>query len=82
VWVGKDAASSLPEGTGQFVVKADDLEIISRQAGVGDAPQHVEVDISTIARLTLLDVRANRDADNAWGTPRAYCTAPPGRFRS
>ncbi|MFD5830369.1 NPCBM/NEW2 domain-containing protein [Lentzea sp. NPDC060358] len=82
VWVGKDAASSESAGAGQFVVKADDQEITTRQASVSDAPQHLEVDISTVGRLTLLDVRANKDADNAWGTPRAYCTAPPGKSRS
>ncbi|MFD9702961.1 NPCBM/NEW2 domain-containing protein [Lentzea sp. NPDC059081] len=82
VWVGKDAASTQTEGAGQFVVRADDQDITSRQAGITDAPQHVEVDISTVARLTLLDVRASRDAQNAWGTPRAYCTAPPGRLLS
>ncbi|HEX7306827.1 NPCBM/NEW2 domain-containing protein [Lentzea sp.] len=81
VWVGKDAASAQKDGTGQFVVKADDQELTSRQAGATDAPQHVEVDISTVSRLTLLDVRASRDAANAWGTPRVYCTAPPGKTR-
>ncbi len=82
VWVGKDAASAKTEGAGQFVVKADDQELTSRLASISDAPQHIEVDISTVTRLTLLDVRASRDADNAWGTPRVFCTAPPGKSRS
>ncbi|MET9231580.1 NPCBM/NEW2 domain-containing protein [Lentzea sp. NPDC003310] len=81
VWVGKDAASSQRDGVGQFVIKADETEAATRQAGIDDAPQHVEVDISDVDRLTLLDVRAGRDAVNAWGTPRVFCAAPPGRTR-
>ncbi|WP_176946534.1 NPCBM/NEW2 domain-containing protein [Lentzea fradiae] len=82
VWVGKDAASSLTGGTGEFVVEADGEVITSREATSGDAPQHLEVDVSTVDRLRLVDVRGSHDADNAWGTPRVYCTAPPGKLRS
>ncbi|MDX3661476.1 NPCBM/NEW2 domain-containing protein [Streptomyces sp. ID05-26A] len=81
VWVGKDAASSGQDGVGQFVVRADDKEAATRQAGIADAPQHVEVDLSDVDRLTLMDVRGSRDAANAWGTPRVFCTAPPGKTR-
>ncbi|MGW6442965.1 NPCBM/NEW2 domain-containing protein [Lentzea sp. NPDC055074] len=79
VWVGKDAASAQQDGVGQFVIKADETEAATRQASIGDAPQHVEVDLSDVDRLTLLDVRASRDAVNAWGAPRVFCAAPPGR---
>lgn len=82
VWIGKDAASTLTDGAGEFVVEADGEEIASRQATSSDAPQHVEVDISTVDRLRLLDVRGSKDADNAWGNPRVYCTSPPGKARS
>ncbi|MFJ5986492.1 NPCBM/NEW2 domain-containing protein [Lentzea sp. NPDC092896] len=79
VWIGKDAASLQTEGVGQFVIRADEAEAVTRQASIDDAPQHVEVDISDVDRLTLLDVRAGRDAANAWGTPRVFCSAPPGK---
>ncbi|KOV87965.1 hypothetical protein ADL03_05855 [Nocardia sp. NRRL S-836] len=81
VWVGKDAASSQTAGVGQFVVKAQDTQITSRQAGINDAPQHIDIDISNVVRLTLLDIRGGRDANNAWGTPKVYCTVPPGKAR-
>lgn len=81
VWIGKDAASAQRDGVGQFVISADEVEAASLQAGIADAPQHVEVDLSDVDRLTLLDVRAGRDADTAWGTPRVFCAAPPGRTR-
>ncbi|MGI5507322.1 NPCBM/NEW2 domain-containing protein [Lentzea sp. CA-135723] len=77
VWVGKDAASD-GEGSGQFVIKTDGVEIATRQAGAGDAPQHVEIALADVDLLTLQDVRGARDADNAWGTPRVYCAAAPG----
>ncbi|MFD4669057.1 NPCBM/NEW2 domain-containing protein [Lentzea sp. NPDC058450] len=77
VWVGKDGASA-GEGSGQFVIKTDGVEIATRQAGAGDAPQHVEIALADVDLLTLQDVRAARDADNAWGTPRVYCAAAPG----
>lgn len=79
VWIGKDAASAQTEGVGQFVIRADKAEAVTRQASIADAPQHVEVDISDVDRLTLLDVRGGRDAANAWGTPRVFCSAPPGK---
>ncbi|WP_177320350.1 NPCBM/NEW2 domain-containing protein [Lentzea waywayandensis] len=79
VWIGKDAASPQAEGVGQFVIRADEADAVTRQAGIADAPQHVEIDISDVERLTLLDVRAGRDAANAWGTPRVFCAAPPGK---
>lgn len=79
VWIGKDAASSQADGVGQFVIRADEKDATTRQASIADAPQHVEVDISDVDRLTLLDVRTGRDAANAWGTPRVFCSAPPGR---
>lgn len=81
VWVGKDAASPGQEGVGQFVIRADDTEAATRQASIADAPQHVEVDLSDVDRLTLLDVRGSRDAANAWGAPRVFCAAPPGKTR-
>jgi hypothetical protein len=79
VWIGKDAASPQQDGIGQFVIKADEKEATTRQASIVDAPQHVEIDISAVTRLTLLDVRGGRDAHNAWGTPKVFCSAPPGR---
>ncbi|WP_439656938.1 NPCBM/NEW2 domain-containing protein [Lentzea sp. HUAS TT2] len=79
VWIGKDADSTQTEGIGQFVIKADEAAAVTRQASIDDAPQHVEIDISDVDRLTLLDVRASRDAANAWGTPRVFCSAAPGK---
>ncbi|WP_394618188.1 NPCBM/NEW2 domain-containing protein [Lentzea sp. JNUCC 0626] len=79
VWVGKDAASTTGGGAGQFVIKTDGVEIATRQASAGDAPQHVEIALADVDLLTLQDVRASRDADNAWGTPRVYCAAAPGK---
>jgi hypothetical protein len=40
-----------------------------------------ELDITGVSRLTLFDTRTRQDADNAWGNPRVYCTAPPGRAK-
>jgi NPCBM/NEW2 domain len=78
VWVGKDASSPQSGGTGRFIVKAEDIEVRAVQATITDAPQHIDLDITGVTRLTLLDTRASRDANNAWGSPRVYCTAPPG----
>jgi hypothetical protein len=78
VWVGKDAASSSTTGTGRFVVKAEDVETASADATIADSPQHIDIDITGVVRLTLFDTRGSRDANNAWGSPRVYCTAPPG----
>ncbi|MEU4743180.1 NPCBM/NEW2 domain-containing protein [Actinosynnema sp. NPDC023658] len=80
-WVGKDAASSSSTGTGRFVIKAEDVEIASAEATMATAAQHIDIDITGVVRLTLFDTRGGRDADNAWGTPRVYCTAPPGKAR-
>ncbi|WP_245982811.1 NPCBM/NEW2 domain-containing protein [Lentzea flaviverrucosa] len=81
VWVGKDAASSKTGGTGRFAVKAEDVEIASRQATITDAPQQIDVDITSVIRLTLLDTRSGQDANNAWGTPQVQCTSPPGKAK-
>jgi transcriptional regulator with XRE-family HTH domain len=78
VWVGKDAASSSTAGAGRFVVKAEDVETASADATITDSPQHIDIDITGVVRLTLFDTRASRDANNAWGSPLVYCTAPPG----
>lgn len=80
-WVGKDASSSHTAGTGRFIIKAEDIEIHSAEATITDAPVPIELDITGIIRLTLLDTRTGQDANNAWGTPRVYCTAPPGEAR-
>jgi hypothetical protein len=76
--VGKDAASRQSGGTGQFVVKSGDVELASKQASMTDAPQQIDLDISAVTRLTLFDTRSRLDANNAWGSPRVQCTAPPG----
>ncbi|RJQ81012.1 hypothetical protein D5S17_06275 [Pseudonocardiaceae bacterium YIM PH 21723] len=81
VWVGKDASSSSSAGIGRFVVKAEDIEIGSAEAGMSDAPKHIELDITGVSRLTLFDTRAGNDANNAWGSPRVFCTAPPGKAK-
>jgi hypothetical protein len=80
-WVGKDAASGSSAGTGRFIVKAEDVEITSTESTITDAAQHLELDITGVVRLTLFDTRGGRDANNAWGTPRVFCTAPPGKAR-
>lgn len=79
MWTGKDAASSQADGVGQFVIRAGEKDATTRQASIADAPQHVEIDIPDVDRLTLLDVRTGRDAANARETPRVFCSAPPGR---
>jgi NPCBM/NEW2 domain-containing protein len=81
VWVGKDQASPRSAGTGRFIVKNGDLEMRTAEASMDDAPQHLEVDITGVSRLTLLDTRQRLDADNAWGNPRVQCTEPPGEAR-
>jgi len=79
VWVGKDAASTKSAGTGRFVVSAEDVEKSAAQASMSDSPQHLEVDITGVVRLTLFDTRGGQDANNAWGSPRVHCSAPPGK---
>ncbi|MFV2116482.1 NPCBM/NEW2 domain-containing protein [Micromonospora sp. LOL_025] len=81
VWVGKDQASSENAGTGRFIVKIEDVERRAVEATMTDAPQHIELDITGAVRLTLFDTRGGRDAYNAWGSPRVYCTAPPGKAK-
>jgi len=81
VWVGKDAASPQAAGIGQFIVKSGDIQIHSVEATITDAPQHIDLDITGVSRLTLFDTRGGRDANNAWGSPKVYCTAPPGKSR-
>jgi hypothetical protein len=81
VWVGKDQASPKSAGTGRFIVKNGDIEIRTAEATMNDAPEHLEVDITGVSRLTLLDTRRRLDADNAWGNPRVLCTEPPGEAR-
>lgn len=80
-WVGKDAASSKTAGTGRFIVKAEDVEIASKQAMISDAPQRIDIDITGVIRLTLFDTRGGQDAFNAWGTPQVQCTSPPGKAK-
>ncbi|WP_410645307.1 NPCBM/NEW2 domain-containing protein [Amycolatopsis sp. lyj-346] len=81
VWVGKDAASSGTGGTGHFSVQAEGAEVAGADATLTDPPRHLDVDISGVSRLTLLDTKASRDANNAWGSPKVHCTAPPGKAR-
>jgi len=81
VWVGKDASSSKSTGTGRFSVKAEDVEIRAVDATMTDAPQHIDLDITGVVRLTLFDTRGGQDANNAWGSPRVQCTAPLGKAR-
>lgn len=81
VWVGKDAASSSTTGTGHFSVRAEDSEIAGADATITTQPQELTVDIAGVSRLTLLDTKANQDANNAWGSPKVHCTAPPGKQR-
>jgi hypothetical protein len=79
VWVGKDAASSGTGGSGHFSVQAEGAEIAGADATLNDPPQHMDVDITGVSRLTLLDTKASQDANNAWGSPKVRCTAPPGK---
>lgn len=81
VWVGKDAGSTRSEGVGRFIVKAEDIEIYAVDAVMTDTPKHIEIDITGVSRLTLLDTRSSLHANNAWGSPRVHCTAPPGKSR-
>jgi hypothetical protein len=81
VWVGKDQASPKDGGTGRFIIKNGDMQLRTAEVTIDDAPQHLEVDITGVSRLTLLDTRNGQDADNAWGTPRVLCTEPPGEAR-
>ncbi|MFC0113266.1 NPCBM/NEW2 domain-containing protein [Kibdelosporangium aridum] len=81
VWVGKDADSRETAGTGRFIVKAEDVEITSAEAVMTDPAKEISIGISGVVRLTLFDTRGGRDANNAWGSPRVYCTAPPGKKR-
>jgi hypothetical protein len=82
VWVGKDATSAGTGGSGHFGVQAEGAEIAGADATLNDPPQHLDVDITGVSRLTLLDTKASRDANNAWGSPKVHCTAPPGKARS
>ncbi|ADJ49032.1 hypothetical protein AMES_7206 [Amycolatopsis mediterranei S699] len=79
VWVGKDAASSGKGGTGHFSVQAEAAEIAGADATLQDQPQQLVVDIAGVSRLTLFDTKASQDANNAWGSPKVRCTAPPGK---
>jgi hypothetical protein len=79
VWVGKDASSSGNGGTGHFSVQAENAEITGADATLNVPPQHLDVDITGVSRLTLLDTKASQDANNAWGSPKVHCTAPPGK---
>ncbi|MEU8632784.1 NPCBM/NEW2 domain-containing protein [Amycolatopsis sp. NPDC048633] len=78
VWVGKDAASSGKGGTGHFSVQAEAAEIAGADATLQDPPQQLVVNIAGVSRLTLFDTKASQDANNAWGSPKVRCTAPPG----
>lgn len=82
VWVGKDAASSQTPGTGRFIVQAEGAEVASDQATITDPARHIDIPITGVVRLTLLDTRNSSDAYNAWGTPQVYCTTPPGQSAS
>jgi hypothetical protein len=79
VWVGKDSQSSGNDGTGHFSVRAENSEIASADATLTSPPQELAVDITGVSRLTLLDTKASQDANNAWGSPKVHCTAPPGK---
>lgn len=81
VWVGKDQSSPQSAGTGRFIIKNGDIEIRAAEATMNDAAKHLEVDITGVSRLTLLDTRKRLDANNAWGNPRVLCTEPPGEAR-
>jgi hypothetical protein len=81
VWVGKDAGSSGDGGTGHFSVQNDGAEIAGADATLNDPPQQLVVDIAGVSRLTLLDTKASQDANNAWGSPKVRCTAPPGKSK-
>jgi hypothetical protein len=81
-WVGKDAGSPKAGGTGRFIVKSGDVEIASAAATISTPPQHIDITLAGVVRLTLFDVRGgNADAYNAWGSPKVLCSAPPGRAR-
>ncbi|WP_282784399.1 MULTISPECIES: NPCBM/NEW2 domain-containing protein [unclassified Nocardia] len=81
VWIGKDAASPYSAGAGRFVVRGDDADLFTGEKGMSDPAEEVSVDLTGVVRLTLLDTRRSQDAKNAWGTPRVYCSAPPGKKR-
>ncbi|MFD6453453.1 NPCBM/NEW2 domain-containing protein [Nocardia sp. NPDC060220] len=81
VWIGKDADSASSDGVGRFVVQTDDREAFAGEMSMADAAREVDLDISGVVRLTLLDTRRSQDAKNAWGKPRVHCTEPPGRKR-
>jgi NPCBM/NEW2 domain-containing protein len=81
VWVGKDQASPKTAGTGRFIVKSGERQIRAAAATFTDPPEHLQVDLTGVSRLTLLDTRKSRDADNAWGSPQVFCSEPPGAAR-
>ncbi|WP_235921718.1 NPCBM/NEW2 domain-containing protein [Lentzea tibetensis] len=81
-WVGKDAGSPRTSGTGRFVVQAEEAEMAAVEATISTPAQHMDVDITGVVRLTLFDTRGgSADAYNAWGTPRVFCSTPPGKSR-
>lgn len=78
--VGKYTDSS-GGGTGRFVVIGDDRELTSVEVGPNDPAVDLNVDITGVIRLTLLDTKHLQDASNAWGRPRVLCAGSPGPAR-